>query len=264
MTSLPRPAPSLTTLLRARLVRTSRGLAQHALTGCHVLRSLHARLTSPGHSRRPNADSRNHQPWGTSAPTMPTWLRLAPVGVAGLEPAASHSQSGRSTKLSYTPFLLLFLYCISCRCACQKMLPCGSSPTLTSTANVGSPMLGVHFSRRKLRPFPLASLADMNNHSAQTNAMSTRKQVNHATMWTVCETTSHTARRGAPPQRGNAHAGSRPRLIEDAISRRTPTRRYSLVYSRLHGLVTKASSKSHSAFLRLLGSRFTEVSVARH
>jgi len=37
--------------------------------------------------------------------------------------------------------------------------------------------------------------------------------------------------------------------------------RYNLVYSRLHGLVTKASSKSHGAFLRLLGSRFTEVSV---
>ena len=39
--------------------------------------------------------------------------------------------------------------------------------------------------------------------------------------------------------------------------------RYNLVYSRLHGLVTKASSKSHGAFLRLLGSRFTEVSVAQ-
>ena len=186
---------------------------------------------------------------------------MAPVGVAGLEPAASRSQSGRSTKLSYTPFLLLFLYCISCRCACQKMLPCGSSPTLTSTANVGSPMLGVHFSRRKLRPFSSASPADMNNHSAQTNAMSTRKQVNHATMWTVCETTSHTARRGAPPQRGNSHAGSRPHLIEDAISRRTPTRSYSLVYSRLHGLVTKASSKPHATSRRPLGSRFTGVSA---
>ena len=170
---------------------------------------------------------------------------MAPVGVAGLEPAASRSQSGRSTKLSYTPFLLLFLYCISCRCACQKILPCGSSPTLTSTANVGSPMLGVHLSRRKLRPFSSASPADLNNHSAQTNAMSTRKQVNHATMWTVCETTSHTARRGAPPQRGNSHAGSRPHLIEDAISRRTPTRRCNLAYSRLHGLVTKTSSKPH-------------------
>ena len=40
--------------------------------------------------------------------------------------------------------------------------------------------------------------------------------------------------------------------------------RYNLAYTRLHGLVAKASSKSHSAFLRPLGSRFTEVSVARH
>ena len=39
--------------------------------------------------------------------------------------------------------------------------------------------------------------------------------------------------------------------------------RYSLDYSRLHGLVAKASSKSHSALMRLLGSRFTGVSVTR-
>lgn len=37
--------------------------------------------------------------------------------------------------------------------------------------------------------------------------------------------------------------------------------RYNLAYSNLHGLVAKASSKSHSAFLRPLGSRFTEVSA---
>lgn len=40
--------------------------------------------------------------------------------------------------------------------------------------------------------------------------------------------------------------------------------RYNLVYSRPHGLVAKASSKSHSAFLRPLGSRFTEASVTRY
>ena len=39
------------------------------------------------------------------------------------------------------------------------------------------------------------------------------------------------------------------------------TLRYSLAYSRLHGLVTKVNSKSHGALMRLLGSRFTEVSV---
>ena len=125
MASLPRPAPSLTTLLRARLVRTSRGLAQHALTGCHVLRSLHARLTSPGHSRRPNADGRQPPAVRRLAPTMPTWLRLTPVGVAGLEPAASRSQSGHSTKLSHTPLSISSLVIhINMRAD-----PPGSSPT---------------------------------------------------------------------------------------------------------------------------------------
>jgi hypothetical protein len=42
-----------------------------------------------------------------------------------------------------------------------------------------------------------------------------------------------------------------------------PLNRYNLVYSRLYDLVTKASSKPHSAFPRPLGSRFTEVSVAQ-
>ena len=37
------------------------------------------------------------------SPAIPTWLMLASVGVAGLEPTASRSQSGRSTKLSYAP-----------------------------------------------------------------------------------------------------------------------------------------------------------------
>ena len=51
--------------------------------------------------------------------------------------------------------------------------------------------------------------------------------------------------------------------------RRNPTkattaRRYNLAYSRLYGLVAKASSKSYSAFLRPLGSRFTGVSVSQH
>ena len=39
------------------------------------------------------------------------------------------------------------------------------------------------------------------------------------------------------------------------------TRRYNLAYTRLHDLVAKASSKSHSAFLRPLGSRFTGTSA---
>ena len=39
------------------------------------------------------------------------------------------------------------------------------------------------------------------------------------------------------------------------------TRRYNLVYSRLHDLVTKVSSKSHGALTRPLGSRFTGVSA---
>ena len=39
------------------------------------------------------------------------------------------------------------------------------------------------------------------------------------------------------------------------------TRRYNLVYSRLHDLVTKVSSKSHSALTRPLGSRFTGTST---
>ena len=39
------------------------------------------------------------------------------------------------------------------------------------------------------------------------------------------------------------------------------TRRYNLVYSRLHDLVTKVSSKSHGALTRPLGSRFTGTSA---
>ena len=40
--------------------------------------------------------------------------------------------------------------------------------------------------------------------------------------------------------------------------------RYNLAYSRLYSLVTKASSKPHSALTRPLGSRFTEASVTRY
>ena len=40
--------------------------------------------------------------------------------------------------------------------------------------------------------------------------------------------------------------------------------RYNLVYSRLYDLVTKASSKPHSALTRPLGSRFTGDHVAQH
>ena len=39
------------------------------------------------------------------------------------------------------------------------------------------------------------------------------------------------------------------------------TRRYNLAYTRLHDLVAKVSSKSHSAFLHPLGSRFTGTSA---
>ena len=223
MASLPRPAPSLTRLsppLGSHFTGTSAtcpdGLPRLTVPPCafNVSGALPATLMLIAETT-----SRGEH----LLPTMPTWLRLASVGVAGLEPAASRSQSGRSTKLSHTPFLLLFLYCISCRCACQKMLPCGSSPTLTSTANVGSPMPGVHFSRRKLRPFSSDSLADMNNHSAQTNAMSTRKQVNQATMRMGRETAAPPNTGARHPARKDAPSSAHTHLTEGAIGGRAPT-----------------------------------------
>ena len=63
-----------------------------------------------------------------------------------------------------------------------------------------------------------------------------------------------------PPNEQHSHADPDRQHHEQP----NPAHRYSLTYSRLHGLVTKASSKSHSAFLRPLGSRFTEVSITRH
>ena len=54
-----------------------------------------------------------------------------------------------------------------------------------------------------------------------------------------------------PPQENAPRSGTNHRA----------TRRYNLAYTRLHNLVAKASSKSHSAFLRPLGSRFTGTSA---
>ena len=58
-----------------------------------------------------------------------------------------------------------------------------------------------------------------------------------------------------------AHGGA-PLFPEDFYAWRSG--RCKLVCSSLHGLVTKASSKSHATSRRLLGSRFIGVCVARH
>lgn len=110
---------------------------------------------------------------------MSTWLRLAPVGVAGLEPAASRSQSGRSTKLTYTP---LCCYLIAVRDLCQPVSgPPGSSPT---------PRL---FRLAGWRPCERAdqrcpSITHRDNHIPRPRPASTRKQVNHVTRESVRST----------------------------------------------------------------------------
>ena len=66
------------------------------------------------------------------------------------------------------------------------------------------------------------------------------------------------ARRATKPTHHPPHVGhQRP----TGGTNHRATRRYNLAYTRLHDLVAKASSKSHSAFLRPLGSRFTGTSA---
>ena len=80
----------------------------------------------------------------------------------------------------------------------------------------------------------------------------------HATARAVILTTE---RRGTKPREQTLSTNQSvnlPRYRDTPAIRST---RYNLVDSRLHGLVTKTSSKPHGAFLRPLGSRFTEVSV---
>ena len=78
-------------------------------------------------------------------------------------------------------------------------------------------------------------------------------------------------KQGKQNSQHKAHARRATRTRAPSAKRRTPTprsgtnhratRRYNLAYTRLHDLVAKASSKSHSAFLRPLGSRFTGTSA---
>ena len=99
---------------------------------------------------------------------------MCTVGVAGLEPAASRSQSGRSTKLSHTPFPYVVILSHA-RVGCQPVsAPLGSSPT---------PRL---FRLAGWRPYERAdqrcpSITHENNYIPRTSTTSTRKQVNHVT-----------------------------------------------------------------------------------
>ena len=108
---------------------------------------------------------------------MPTWLRLASVGVAGLEPAASRSQSGRSTKLTYTP-LCCYLICVRDPLStCER-----PSRFLSNTRLFDRPVEGPV---RGALTWP--SITHRVNHIPRTRATSTRKQVNHVTHASVGE-----------------------------------------------------------------------------
>ena len=65
----------------------------------------------------------------------------------------------------------------------------------------------------------------------------------------------------ATKQKRRRDRDSNPGHLTNEVAFETAAFRYNLAYSRVHGLVTKTSSKSHSVVTRLLGSRFTEVSV---